>query len=299
MDWSNERYVRLYVRDTAEWLCMSWQARAFWPLLLRKMDRSGVIQTKLGVRGLAALAGFPLEHAEVGIVDLLLDGCLREHALGYLAPNFLEAQEAISSDAQRQRESRLRRRLVTERDIESRNVSKSHAVSRGVTNGHGESRAVTPSLPSLAEPSETAADACVVVVTESTPELALFPDSQANPPKAKRARAKGTRAVAHRMPADWAPRQQELDKAAAMDVQVAAELERFRDHHTAKGSTFVDWDAAFRTWLGNAARFANGTVNGINGRSGPRAAKSPIELQMERIAMLEAREARERSGTDD
>ncbi len=131
-------------------------------------------------------------------------------------------------------------------------------------------------------------------------ELALaYSDSQANPPKQNRARAKGVRVAAHRMPQDWAPRQQELDKAAAMHVQVAIELELFRDHHTAKGSTFVDWDAAFRTWLGNASRFANGTVNGFNGRSGPRAAKSPIELQMERIAMLEAREARERSGTDD
>jgi hypothetical protein len=291
VDWSNERYVRLYVRDTAEWLCMSWQARAFWPLLIRKMDRSGVIQTKLGVRGLAALTGFPLEHAEVGIVDLLMDGCLREHPFGYLAPNFMEAQEAISSDAQRQRESRLRRRLVTERDIESQNVSKSHAVSRAVTDGHAVSRAVTPSLAVPSGLGRAGSDA--PLVSDFPPDLALSPDSQANPPKLKRARAKRAPVAAHRLPPDWAPRQQELDKASAMCLQVALEIERFRDHHTAKGTEYVDWDAAFRTWLGNTVRFANGTVNG---RHGPTPAKTPIELQFERIRMLEEQERAEKIG---
>lgn len=129
-------------------------------------------------------------------------------------------------------------------------------------------------------------------------ELALSPDSdsQANPPKQINARARKPRVqvAAHRMPPEWAPRQQEIDKAAAMHLQLPAELDRFRDHHAAKGSTFVDWDAAFRTWLGNAVRFASGTVNGHgNGRSGPQHAKSPIELQMERIAMLKAQERAE------
>jgi hypothetical protein len=30
---------------------------------------------------------------------------------------------------------------------------------------------------------------------------------------------------------------------------------RFRDHHTAKGNRFVDWRAAFRTWVGNEVEF--------------------------------------------
>jgi hypothetical protein len=29
------------------------------------------------------------------------------------------------------------------------------------------------------------------------------------------------------------------------------EFEKFRDWHTAKGNTFIDWKAAFRTWLRN------------------------------------------------
>lgn len=110
MDWSNERFVRLYTRDTPEWLCWCWQARALWPLLLRKADRSGVIANKLGARGLAALAGLPVDVVEAGLPDLLADGCLAEHQLGLVIPNYIEAQEAPLSDKQRQRESRERRR---------------------------------------------------------------------------------------------------------------------------------------------------------------------------------------------
>lgn len=33
-------------------------------------------------------------------------------------------------------------------------------------------------------------------------------------------------------------------------------LEAFIDHHTAKGSRFKDWDAAFRTWCRNAKRWS-------------------------------------------
>jgi hypothetical protein len=36
-------------------------------------------------------------------------------------------------------------------------------------------------------------------------------------------------------------------------------FDAFRDHHTAKGSRFIDWTAAFRTWIRNRNRFgANG-----------------------------------------
>lgn len=137
MDWSNEKYVRLFTRDTPEWLCMTWQGRALWPLLLRKADRSGVIATKLGARGIAALVGLPQEVVDAGMAALLEDGCLIEHQLGFLLPNYLEAQETPQSDSHRQRESRERRRTVT-------GTTKCHAVSHDVTNGHAVSQSVTP-----------------------------------------------------------------------------------------------------------------------------------------------------------
>lgn len=146
MDWSNERFVRLYTRDTPEWLCWCWQARALWPLLLRKADRSGVIANKLGARGLAALAGLPVDVVEAGLPDLLADGCLAEHQLGLVIPNYIEANEAPLSDKQRQRESRERRRVVTKRDSGSQNVTERHEVSRDVTPRHSDPIRAVPIL---------------------------------------------------------------------------------------------------------------------------------------------------------
>lgn len=112
MDWSNERYVRLYVRDTLTWRMWTWQARTVLSLLLRKLDRAGVMD--IGehdvTRAVAALIEIPEDVADVGVKELLRDKTL-VHANGRICmPNFVQAQEAKQSDAQRQRESRARRR---------------------------------------------------------------------------------------------------------------------------------------------------------------------------------------------
>lgn len=165
MDWSNEHYARVYTRDTDEWLLLSWEARSLWVLLLRKMDRAGILAAKHGTRSLAALVGMPLEVVQRALPELLEDGCLREYQGGYVAPNFLEAQETSQTDKQRKRESRERRRAtslapaesvtkpdesVTKPDIESRNVTETSAP---VTDGHSSSQLVTLSLamPGLAK----------------------------------------------------------------------------------------------------------------------------------------------------
>ena len=49
-------------------------------------------------------------------------------------------------------------------------------------------------------------------------------------------------------------RAEEMAKGYGLNVH--KEFAAFRDHHIAKGSTFKDWDAAFRTWLRNAVKFA-------------------------------------------
>lgn len=64
------------------------------------------------------------------------------------------------------------------------------------------------------------------------------------------------------LPRDWTPRPQERDRASRTGLDCDAEAEKFRDHHTARANTMADWDAAFRTWLSNALRFANGTRAG-------------------------------------
>lgn len=59
MRWSDERYVRVYTRDSANWLSWPWRARALLPLLLRKVDRAGLLKLPSGrpVAALAAVVG--------------------------------------------------------------------------------------------------------------------------------------------------------------------------------------------------------------------------------------------------
>jgi len=39
-------------------------------------------------------------------------------------------------------------------------------------------------------------------------------------------------------------------------VSLEAEFEKFKNYHIAKGNTFADWRAAFRTWLSNSVDFS-------------------------------------------
>lgn len=72
------------------------------------------------------------------------------------------------------------------------------------------------------------------------------PSVEAREGKAKRKRA---------LPPDWKPNEGHHAQAKRDGLNVELEAEQFRDHHTAKGSVMLDWDAAFRTWLRNAVKF--------------------------------------------
>lgn len=54
------------------------------------------------------------------------------------------------------------------------------------------------------------------------------------------------------IPADFYPNETGLNAATAKNLTVAVELTRFRDYHGGKGSVMLDWQAAWRTWVGNA-----------------------------------------------
>ncbi len=155
MNWEDERYVRLFVRDTGDWCALSWDGQALLMQLLRKADRSGVIQ--LGKRGRAALP-FMLFHPgeatriDVALAELTADGCVELHG-NYLAiPNFTKAQETKQNDRQRQADSREKRLAQARQEpvIAATNVS--HAVTDGHTLSHDVTLAV-PSVPSHAVPS--------------------------------------------------------------------------------------------------------------------------------------------------
>lgn len=62
-----------------------------------------------------------------------------------------------------------------------------------------------------------------------------------------------------RMKEGWRPDPLQMAKLRAdfPTVPIDEELEKFEDFHLAKGSKFVDWYRATRTWMRNARDFAN------------------------------------------
>lgn len=95
-----------------------------------------------------------------------------------------------------------------------------------------------------------------------TPNVSTNVDTPHNPPsKSKPKRASS-------LPDDFTPSlTQKAQKIVASWPRgmFERELDKFRDHHTAKGSTFKDWQAAFRTWISNADQWSNRNGNGNRG----------------------------------
>lgn len=171
MRWEDERYVRLYTRDTAEWLALGWEAQSLLALTMRKLDRAGILELgRVGVRGLAAVVGMPTDVVERALGVLLADGCFVLNGTTLVMPNFIEAQEATQTDAQRKRESRARARDRARVSPEGAAVTKpdtgvtvpdkkSRNVARPDEPPHLTSQPVTPNraVPSRAVPEKHAA----------------------------------------------------------------------------------------------------------------------------------------------
>ena len=164
MRWDDERFVKLYTRDTLTWKRLGWEGRAIFPQLLRKVDRAGilVVDDLEPAIALAVILDAPEEVTRAAWDKMLPAGVVefRPERREILIPNFLAAQDAIQSDKARQAKHRELARSgesVTKRDIGSQNVTNSHAVSRGVTDGHAMSRAVTTRLEET-RPEETRSD---------------------------------------------------------------------------------------------------------------------------------------------
>lgn len=196
MRWEDERYVRLYTRNTPEWLALSWQARGVFALLMREVDRAGLIKVgKLGLKGVAVAIGARWPDIETAVAELLDDGCVRfdEGRQVVWIPNFIEAQEAVQSDAARKRTSRERARAsmedrpsvssnpgqtgqeVTIRDAPAENVTPGHGESQPVTSGPEQSQEVTLccAVPNLAEPNRDRA-----LAREETPTGSTVPKTE-------------------------------------------------------------------------------------------------------------------------
>lgn len=145
MDWENENWIKMYTRDTADVIAIGPEGRAIWRELLCKLDRSGTIDIPDGdLVVLADILRIPIEWFTIGFPKILSRGMAQYRSGRLIVPNFMPAQESRSSDAQRQRDSRARRRAaaLTQLDLPTphpdQNVTEE--VSRNVT---GASHAVT------------------------------------------------------------------------------------------------------------------------------------------------------------
>jgi len=177
MHWADERYVRLYTRNTVEWNMWPWESRALFPLLSRAVDRAGLLELgRHGIKGIAVTVGLPLEVTEAGLAGLLEDGCVVLRGTILIIINHIQAQECTSSDAQRKRDQRERERdrahsLVTIRDTESQDVTKSHSESQPVTSSH--------SVPNHAVPNHALKDKDLAVPAPPALALVLISSSEA------------------------------------------------------------------------------------------------------------------------
>ena len=113
MRFEDERYVRLYTRDTLTCRRMGWQGRAVWHELLRKFDRAGIlaINDEDPVIAISALTEIPEGVVKVGLGRLLNMGVVvvcgaPERVI--FAPKFMPAQEAFQSNSLKQRNKRER-----------------------------------------------------------------------------------------------------------------------------------------------------------------------------------------------
>jgi hypothetical protein len=121
MNFADESYVRLYVRDTKTWLQLGFAGQCVLMFLLRKVDRAGVLD---GIEDLcpdvALITGVPNHIVEIGLPRLLGRGVFELHGQCLVMPNFIAAQTAVRTDKARQKDARDKRlaesRLVTLRD---------------------------------------------------------------------------------------------------------------------------------------------------------------------------------------
>ena len=99
----------------------------------------------------------------------------------------------------------------------------------------------------------------------STPPVQIFPtlnpvnNNHVNEPEELRgAKAQRQRKPEIDLPDGWIPSDKNVQDAidrGFSDQEINDEADRFANFHSSKQNRFRDWDAAWRTWLGNARKF--------------------------------------------
>lgn len=122
-----------------------------------------------------------------------------------------------------------------------------------------------PVAPPVTEPVTEPVTACDAPVTPPVTEPVTacnapatatqypVPNTQYPPPNTQSI-VDGKKKRQSQLPDDFTPNEAGITAATGLDFE--GELDSFKNHHTAKASLMADWQAAWRTWCGNARKFA-------------------------------------------
>ena len=197
MNFEDERFVKIYPRNTTNWKLLGWEGRCVLMMLLREVDRAGCLDLEGGMEGLALLLDLPPDVTERGFSACVKRGSVVQNGNTAIIPNFVKAQEARQTDRVRQAESRARRRelgmMSQNVTNETRTVTKRDEMSHRVTPSHTESHAVTLRIEQT-RPDQNKTDSDVPS-EPSQPGLKLEPQSPADHKKPSAAQVRDQTAL--------------------------------------------------------------------------------------------------------
>lgn len=110
----------------------------------------------------------------------------------------------------------------------------------------------------------------------------------ARDPKPKRKAAPKSKPKLTRLAEGWRPDEfgPDTDCRSIVDGwppgELKRQIERFTAHHTAKGSRFENWQAAWKTWVLNSRDFGHGRQANGNGHSAPRDRRDGVAQALDR-----------------
>lgn len=185
MNWADEQWRKVFIRDTANWKRLSWQGRTVCLHMIRKTDGAGIIDTGRvePEQNLAALLELPMEVVAPGIADLIRFETVDVVEGGYALRNQIEAQSTPATDKSRKRAERERVRA-------GRNIQVMENTITPVTRGHAVSRAVTIRSEEIRE-EEIRSDQKKTSAAPVQVELPEIPPAQPPPSPSPRAKSFG------------------------------------------------------------------------------------------------------------
>jgi hypothetical protein len=179
-------------------------------------DRNGVTNAPSNTDVTPAVARFVAER-------LVKAGLWDEVEGGYRVHDYLDYQKSAAQITAERDKNAARQKAFRDRRREAEEGSERNVSRNSVTNAP--------------------------VTSAPNPNPNPLREGSAKPPRPRATGAPDHIAVTDRM-YEWA-----AEKGIQRD-RVAAETERFLDFHRAKGSTFKDWTAAWRTWVSRAQDYA-------------------------------------------